>query len=303
MNHSAIEVTNLIKRYGDFNAVDGISFSVRTGEVFGMLGPNGAGKTTTVECIEGLRNPDSGSIRMMGKPQDEAAKARVGVQLQHTGLFPKLTVRETLDLYAALFPKALPAQPLIDLVGLSEKARTYTAALSGGQKQRLSLALSMINDPDILFLDEPTTAMDPAARRSVWDIISSLKARGKTIMLTTHYMEEAAHLCDRVAVMDRGRIIAEGNPADLVRQEFAETAIEFTTPAGVALDRLKDLAAVNRVVTENGSTALFSTDVPETVSRLLALSKENGFALDRFTVRTATLEDLFLRLTGRRIRE
>ncbi|HYF79522.1 MAG TPA: ABC transporter ATP-binding protein [Symbiobacteriaceae bacterium] len=303
---NAIEVRNLRKTYGTHTAVDGISFTVAAGEIYGMLGPNGAGKTTTVECIEGLRQPDSGDVQVLGMThgrQTAAIKARMGVGLQTTGLFPKLTVREIINLYATFFPRSLPTSDLIELVGLKEKVNAYSAQLSGGQKQRLAIALALVNDPDLVFLDEPTTAMDPAARRSVWDLVLDLKARGKTVVLTTHYMEEAAHLCDRVAVVDRGRIIAEGRPDDLVRDHFAETAIEFSTPRGVALDRLMELAGVNRVMEENGSTTLLSTEVPETVAALLAFAKAQQFRLDRFTVRNATLEDLFLRLTGRRIRE
>jgi ABC-2 type transport system ATP-binding protein len=303
---NAIEVSNLRKTYGTHTAVDGISFTVAAGEIFGMLGPNGAGKTTTVECIEGLRQPDAGEVQVLGMThgrQTAEIKARMGVGLQTTGLFPKLTVREIINLYATFFPRSLPTSDLIELVGLKEKVNAYSAQLSGGQKQRLAIALALVNDPDLVFLDEPTTAMDPAARRSVWDLVLDLKARGKTVVLTTHYMEEAAHLCDRVAVVDRGRIIAEGRPDDLVRDHFAETAIEFSTPRGVALDRLMELDGVNRVMEENGSTTLLSTEVPETVAALLAFAKAQQFRLDRFTVRNATLEDLFLRLTGRRIRE
>ncbi|HEY3365373.1 MAG TPA: ABC transporter ATP-binding protein [Symbiobacteriaceae bacterium] len=302
----AIEVRDLVKRYGGQAAVDGISFAVAYGEVYGMLGPNGAGKTTTVESIEGLRKPDSGTIRVLGLTQGQDAgniKARQGVQLQSTGLFPKLTVREIIDLYATFFPRTVPTAELIDLVGLREKARTLSSNLSGGQRQKLTLALALVNDPELIFLDEPTTSMDPAARRQVWDMVKSLKARGKTVVLTTHYMEEAAALCDRVAVVDRGKIIAEGKPDDLVREYFAETAIEFSTPQAAVMDKLKALPGITRVVTENGTTMLFSTAVPETVTQLLALSRADGFVLDRFTVRSATLEDLFLRLTGRKIRE
>lgn len=303
---NVIEVKNLRKSYGSHTAVDGLSFAVAAGEVYGMLGPNGAGKTTTVECVEGLRQPDSGEIHVLGMTHGRdtsAIKARMGVGLQTTGLFPNLTVREIINLYATFFPRSLKTADLIEMVGLKEKAGARSSALSGGQKQRLALALALVNDPDLIFLDEPTTAMDPAGRRSIWDLVLDLKARGKTVVLTTHYMEEAAHLCDRVAVVDRGRIIAEGRPDDLVREHFAETAIEFSTPKGVVLDRFKDLAGVNRVMAENGSTTLLSAEVPETVAALLAFAKAEGFRLDRFTVRNATLEDLFLRLTGRRIRE
>lgn len=301
---SAIEVRDLYKRYGGKPAVDGVSFTVAAGEVFGLLGPNGAGKTTTVECIEGLRHPDRGSIRVLGRDQTgnvPELKARLGVGLQTTGLFPRLTVEETLNLYASFFPNPLSTDALIRLVGLGEKAKSLTHNLSGGQKQRLNLALALVNNPDVLFLDEPTAAMDPAARRTVWDIIRSLRTEGKTVVLTTHYMEEAAELCDRVAVVDRGRVIVEGEPAELVRRHFPETAVEFAAPRGIALTRMQALRAVTRVATEDGTVTLFSTAVPETVTDLMALSLTEGFRLDRFTVRGATLEDLFLHLTGRKI--
>lgn len=303
---NAIEVNDLRKQYGDLKAVDGISLTVQAGEVFGILGPNGAGKTTAVECIEGLRQPDGGRVQVLGMSHDTksaAIKERLGVQLQSAGLFPRLTVRETVDLFAAFFPRTLPAVELLDLVGLSDKTGAATKDLSGGQRQRLNIALALVGDPDIVFLDEPTATMDPAARRVVWGIVRELKAKGRTVVLTTHYMEEAARLCDRVAVIDHGRLIAEGNPDDLVRSHFPETAIEFTAPQGVSLDQLQRLAAVARVLTEDGNVTLFSTDVPVTMGQLLELAQSYGFALDRFTVRSATLEDLFLRLTGRKIRD
>lgn len=306
MSQPAIEVLNLIKRYGDQIAVDDLSFTVASGEVYGILGPNGAGKTTTVECIEGLRQPDSGQIRVLGMAhgaQSEAIKARLGVQLQSTGLLPRLTVRETIDLYAAFFPRALPTGEVLSLMGLTARQHADPATLSGGWRQRVTMALALVNDPDLIFLDEPTTGMDPSARREVWELVRQLKRRGKTIVLTTHYMDEAAQLCDRVAVVDHGRIIAEGRPADLVQQYFAETAVEFATPEGLPVAELKALPGVTRVVTEPVTTTLYATSVPETVAGLLALSQRMYFALDRFTVRQATLEDLFLRLTGRRIRD
>ncbi|MFZ5823417.1 MAG: ABC transporter ATP-binding protein [Bacillota bacterium] len=306
MSHPAIDVQNLVKRYEDQTAVDGLSFTVAPGEVFGMLGPNGAGKTTTVECIEGLRQPDAGTIRVLGMDhgtQSAQIKARVGVQLQTTGLFDRLTVRETIELYASFFPKRIPTDEILDLIGLKEKQHKEPATLSGGWRQRVTMALALVNDPDLIFLDEPTTGMDPAARRGVWDLVRELKRRGKTLVLTTHYMDEAAQLCDRVAVVDRGRIIAEGRPADLVHEHFTETAIEFATPDGLPLAELKALPGATRVVTEADNTTLYSTSVPQTVAGLLALSQQMSFALDRFTVRQATLEDLFLRITGRRIRE
>jgi len=304
VTHPIIRVQDLVKRYGDRSAVNGLSFAVKCGEVYGLLGPNGAGKTTTVECIEGLRQPDSGIVEVLGMSHQtatEAIKARVGVQLQSTGLFPRLTVRETIDLYRTFFPRALPTDEVLRLLGLTDRQKADPATLSGGWRQRLTLALALVNEPDLLFLDEPTTGLDPAARRDLWDLVRALKRKGKTIVLTTHYMEEAAQLCDRVAVIDHGQLLAEGRPADLVRQAFAETAIEFATPAEADPNRLKGLAGVTRVVAETETTTLYSTRIPDTVAGLLQLSREASFALERFTVRQATLEDLFLQLTGRRL--
>ncbi len=302
----AIEVEGLQKRYGDVVAVDGLSFRVEPGAVYGMLGPNGAGKTTTVECVIGLRQPDQGRIQVLGMAQGRQTreiKARLGVQLQTTGLFPKLKVRETLEVYAGLFPRTLPVDKLLEMVDLTEKQRANVSTLSGGQRQRLCLALALVNDPDLIFLDEPTAAMDPASRRSVWEIVKNLRRMGKTILLTTHLMDEAAQLCDRVAVVDHGQIIAEGHPTDLVREHFQESAVEFQAVDGVALGSLAQLAGVARAGQEDGSVTLYTRDVPETVSALLAYARERGFRLDRFTVREATLEDLFLRLTGRKVRD
>lgn len=304
MPHPIVRVENLTKRYGGQTAVDGLSFTVTRGEVYGLLGPNGAGKTTTVECIEGLRQPDGGLVEVLGMTHGTASeqiKARLGVQLQTTGLFPRLTVRESIDLYAAFFPRALPTDAVLRMLGLTERQKADPATLSGGWRQQLTLALALVNDPDLIFLDEPTTGLDPAARREVWELVRSLKAQGKTILLTTHYMEEAAQLCDRVAVIDRGRLLVEGRPAELVRQAFAETAIEFATPDGADPDRLTSLPGVTRVAAEADTTTLYSTQVPDTVAGLLRLSQESGFPLERFAVRQATLEDLFLHLTGRRL--
>lgn len=304
MTHPAILVEGLVKAYGSRRAVDNLSCRVERGEVYGLLGPNGAGKTTTVECMEGLREPDQGSIQILGmrhRDQGTEIKARLGVQLQSTGLFPRLSVRELIDLYAAFFPRSLPTDQLLSLTGLTERQQADPATLSGGWRQRVTLALALVNDPEILFLDEPTTGMDPASRREVWGLIRTLQKQGKTVLLTTHNMEEAAYLCDRVAVIDRGRVIAEGRPHELVRAHFAETAIEFATPDALPVARLQALPGVSRLVTEPASTTLYSTQVPETVAGLLQLSREENLRLDRFTVREATLEDLFLRLTGRRL--
>jgi len=299
-----IRCHSLTKSFGGKRAVDGLSFTVWSGEVFGLLGPNGAGKTTTVECVEGVQRPDGGTVEVLGMThgaQSARIKARLGVQLQSTGLFPGLTVRETVDLYRSFFPRALPTAEVLRMLGLTEVQKAYPARLSGGWRQRLTLALALVNDPDVLFLDEPTTGLDPAARREVWNMVRDLRARGKAVLLTTHYMEEAAQLCDRVAVIDHGRMLAEGRPADLVRETFAESAIEFALPEGLNPALLQDLPGTARLVVQDGTCTLYSSRVPETVAGLLQVSREQGFPLERFTVRQASLEDLFLRLTGRRL--
>lgn len=306
MRHRAIDVRDLRKQYGDQVAVDGLSFGVDAGEIFGLLGPNGAGKTTTVECLEGLRHPDDGRIELLGMRQGPGAtgiQERIGVQLQNTGLFPNLTVWETLKLFATFFPTAQPAEMLIELVGLSDKRNERCAVLSGGQRQRLTLALAVINDPDIVFLDEPTTGLDPQSRRGVWDIIRELGERGRTVLLTTHYMEEAQQLCDRVAIVDHGRMVVSGRPSDLLKEHFHESTIEFNAPVEVSSELFEAMPGVSGAVSDPaGETTLSSTDIPETIAALLHMAQSQGFELDRFTVRNPTLEDLFLKLTGRTIR-
>jgi ABC-2 type transport system ATP-binding protein len=301
-----IDVQDLRKRYGDTRAIDGVSFAVHRGEVFGMLGPNGAGKTTTIECLEGLRDPDAGSIQILGMrqgPDREQIKSRIGLQLQTTGLYPKLSVIELLELFATFYPNAPSVQSLIDLVGLNEKRNTRSKDLSGGQRQRLSLALALVGNPDIVFLDEPTTGLDPQARRAVWDVVQGLKQQGRTVMLTTHYMEEAEQLCDRVAVMDHGLIIELDSPSALVSRFFQETAIEFAVPDGWPTDQLASLAGVNHHMLEDGRVVLYSIDVPHTMAALFNLTSNDNLAFSDISVRQATLEDVFLKLTGRRIRE
>jgi ABC-2 type transport system ATP-binding protein len=301
----AVTVHNLQKRYGEIQAVDGASLSLTAGEVFGLLGPNGAGKTTAVECILGLRQPDAGQITVLGmehSAQSRQIKARTGAQLQTTGLYPRLTAREVVDLFARLFPRALPTDQVLALVGLEERAGARSGDLSGGQQQRLAVALALVNDPDLVFLDEPTTGLDPQARRRLWDVIRDLRATGKTVLLTTHYMEEAEQLCDRVAIMDHGRVIALDTPAALIRHSFQETAIEFETRGVPPRQRLAALPGVRQSLFENGRPTLFSTDVPQTMAGLFDLVSEDVLQFQDMAVRQATLEDVFLKLTGRRIR-
>jgi ABC-2 type transport system ATP-binding protein len=302
---AAIEVQGLRKVYGDTPAVDGVSFHVSRGEVFGLLGPNGAGKTTTVECLLGLRRADAGTVRLLGDARGgeaPAIRARLGIQLQTTGLLGQLSVREQVDLFARLFPRSLPAAQVLERVGLSDRARVLTKRLSGGQKQRLAVALALVSDPDLVFLDEPTTGLDPQARRGVWEVIGSLRSRGKSVLLTTHYMEEAEQLCDRIAVIDHGSIIELDSPQALIRKHFREQAIEFQPRAPVERSALQAIAAVSQALFENGGVTLFTADVPSTMAGLFDLVSREGLALDDITVRRATLEDVFLKLTGRRIR-
>jgi ABC-2 type transport system ATP-binding protein len=306
---AAIEVRELTKRYGSLVAVDGISFDVSHGEIFGMLGPNGAGKTTTTECIEGLRQADGGHVNVLGLrvgPDTTRIKQRIGVQLQTASLYPQLTVREVLDLFASFYDttsRNFHTEELIEMMDLKDKAATRTKALSGGQKQRLSVALALVNDPEVVFLDEPTTGLDPQARRSLWAVISSLRERGKTIFLTTHFMDEAEHLCDRVAVVERGRIIAMGSPAELIEKNFRESAIEVECPKSAADELMACLPGVTEAHRENGRITLYSSAVPATMSSLMELSEQGQVAYRDLAMHRATLEDVFLKLTGRRIRD
>ena len=305
MSQKEVKVGDLYKQYGDVCAVDGVSFGVGTGEVFGLLGPNGAGKTTAVECVLGLRQADSGTITVLGMEhgtQSRQIRARIGAQLQTTGLYPRLTVREQLDLFARLFPRSRPVAEVMDMVGLQEKAKAQTRDLSGGQVQRLAVALSLVGDPDLVFLDEPTTGLDPQARRGVWEIVRELQQAGKTVLFTTHYMEEAEQLCDRVAVMDHGQIIAMDTPQALINRHFQETAIEFVSLGESPREQLSALPGVTQALFENGRPTLYSADVPRTMAGLFELVASGRLAFKDMVVRQATLEDVFLKLAGRRIR-
>ena len=304
--NTVIEVENLYKSYGNTKAVNGISFSVSKGEIFGMLGPNGAGKTTTTEILEGLRDADSGSVLVLGmniKKYPRQVKSSIGVQLQTTSLYPRLTVREVLDLFASFFPRRVSASRVIKLVGLEDCRSKRCSTLSGGQQQRLSVALALVNNPKILFLDEPTSGLDPQSRHNIWNIIEYVRGKGKTVFLTTHYMEEAERLCDRVAIIDNGRIIATDQPATLIARHFKEEAIEFEPDQHLDEEVFRQVAGVTSVQLENGKVTVYSSSVPATISALLELAKQRSIQLTNLYVRRATLEDVFLRLTGRRIRE
>jgi ABC-2 type transport system ATP-binding protein len=302
----AIDVRDLRKRYGDVQAVDGVTFDVRRGEVFGMLGPNGAGKTTTVEMMEGLRTPDSGEVRVLGLEATRdtgALKERIGIQLQTAALYPNLTVAETIELFRSFFRRARPTEELIEALDLGERRDARTKVLSGGQRQRLSVALALVNDPEVLFLDEPTTGMDPQARRSLWGLVRELAQRGTTVLLTTHYMEEAEELCDRVAIMDHGRILELGGVGELVGRRFRELSVRFDDLPELMDPTLEALPGVTRVMRDDGVTALYTADVASTIGGLLAMTSERGMEPGNLTVRRATLEDVFLDLTGRALRD
>ena len=301
-----IRVAGLRKRYGATHAVDGVSFEVPAGTVFGLLGPNGAGKTTTVEVLEGLRTPDAGEVHVLGVDvirHPDALKPRIGVSLQTAALYPKLTVVEVLDLFRSFYPSGRATDELVELMDLGEKRTTRTQDLSGGQRQRLSVALALVNDPELVFLDEPTTGMDPAARRALWDVVLRLRAEGRSVLLTTHYMEEAEILCDRLAIMDHGRILEEGTVAELVSRRFQERAVRFDAIEGLRDERLAAMPGVSSVKHEDGEVLVYTSDVPGTIGAVLDASEELGAEPANLGVRRATLEDVFLDLTGRALRD
>ncbi len=302
----AVEVTDLVKTYGPLRAVDGVSFQVEAGQIFGLLGPNGAGKSTTVEMVEGLRPADGGKIEVLGidvRKEPRRVKERIGVQLQTTAFFKQLSARQLLALFGSFFPRSLPVEQLIASVNLEEKADDASGNLSGGQRQRLAIAIALVNDPAVVFLDEPTTGLDPQARRSLWEVITRLKAEGKTVLLTTHYLEEAEQLCDELIFIDHGKVIAAGTPAGLIAEHFERSTLEFLTDDRLPPEALEHLPAVDHHEEGNGQTKLRSSNVTRTTVALVELCAQRGVELRGLSARTATLEDVFLKLTGRRIRE
>jgi ABC-2 type transport system ATP-binding protein len=303
---AVISVNDLYRRYGEVHAVDGVSFEVGRGEVFGLLGPNGAGKTTTIEILEGLNKADSGKVSVLGIDpgrQPGALKERIGVQLQTAALYPNLSVTELISLFSSFYAKSLPTADLVKQFGLEDRQGGLSKELSGGQRQRLSVALALVNDPELIFLDEPTTGLDPQARRALWDRISELSGEGRTVVMTTHYMEEAEQLCDRVAIMDHGKILELGTVNEVVSGHFKERSVRFATRPQLTDDALRKLKAVTRVAHEVDETVLYTTDAPATIADLLRVGDEVGAEHLDVAVRRPTLEDVFLELTGRALRD
>lgn len=306
----ALSLKSLHKAFGDVIAVDGIDLDVNRGECFGLLGPNGAGKTTTIEICEGLTAADAGDVYLLGLSWKESAqklRQRIGVQLQETQLPEKLTVEEILRLFRSFYRRGLAIDETIRLAQLEEKRRARVGTLSGGQKQRLAMACALVGDPDLLFLDEPTTGLDPQARRHLWDLVDQLRSAGRTIILTTHYMDEAEHLCDRVAIMDHGRIIAQGTPKELIASVGGDHVVEFAIATGdgamVDANALTAIPGVQGHRVDAGLHQLSVVELHTTVPRIFSALAEMGLQPVEFRTHSATLEDVFVGLTGRNLRD
>ena len=302
---AVVQVEELRKVYGSVVAIDDISFEVYEGEIFGMVGPNGAGKTTTIECIEGLRQPDSGHTKVLGlDPQRDGydLRGRIGVQLQEAVLQDRIKVWEALDLFASFYPRTTDWETLLEQVGLAEKRNAHFAKLSGGQKQRLFIVLALINDPELVFLDELTTGLDPRARHAMWDLVQEIRKGGKTVFLTTHFMEEAERLCDRVAIIDHGRIVALDSPENLIRSLGAENRVVFTVEGAFEPDRLSSLDGVTRIE-EIGERVIVYGHGDNLVGGVISALTSNGFRFRDLRTEQPNLEDVFLAQTGREMRE
>ncbi len=302
----AVRCRGLVKRYGELVAVAGLDLEVRAGECFGLLGPNGAGKTTTVEVFEGLLEPDEGAVEVLGQTwaaDGHALRGRLGIQLQETKLIGKLTVLETITLFRSFYARGVDPQQTLALVGLEEKARARVIELSGGQRQRLSLACALVCEPEVLFLDEPTTGLDPQSRRQTWGIVDAFRRSGGTVVLTTHYMEEAERLCDRVAIIDHGKVIALGSPAELVASLGVEHVVEIESETKVDPAPIAALAGVREASEEGATVRLTVTELHRAVPALMAELARQGASLTRLATHHATLEDVFVALTGRHLRD
>jgi ABC-2 type transport system ATP-binding protein len=305
IDDTVIRVEALRKRYGRTVAVDGVSFAVTRGEIFGLIGPNGAGKTTTMECIEGLRSPDSGTIAVLGLDPVRDVRAlqeRIGVQLQEAQLQKRITVREAVDLWTALYRAPVDGGRLLDQLGLREKQDAWFMNLSGGQKQRLLIALALVNDPEVVFLDELTTGLDPQARRAIWELVRGIRARGKTVFLTTHLMEEAERLCDRVAIIDRGRLVDLGTPADLVRRHCPTATVVIVTASPDAAAAFATIPGVLSVA-QDGETHTIRGAAGGLVTEVIRCLAARRIDVRDVRTELPTLEDVFLETTGRAMRD
>ena len=304
MSEAIVEVKNLCKSYRKIKAVDDISFKIYKGEIFGLVGPNGAGKTTAIECIEGLRKPDSGSLKVMDlNPTSNGRTLRnsIGIQLQESQLPARLKVWEAISLFSSFYKKNIESTPLLKELGLEEKKSSCFDKISGGQKQRLFIALALLNDPDLIFLDELTTGLDPQARRATWNLITGIRKRGKTIFLTTHFMEEAERLCDRVAIMDHGKIMALETPQNLIRNISMETRLMFSVTDSLELNALNNIKSISKYEKSGDNIIVYGHDkkmVKDTVNFLV----NNNIDFHDLKTEQATLEDVFLTLTGKEIR-
>ena len=306
MANQVIQVENLTKRYGDVEAVRGISFAVEEGEVFGLLGPNGAGKTSTIEILEGLRTPDGGKLSVCGydpRTHADELKHEIGAALQSTSLPDKIRVAEAIRLFASFYKRRRNVDDLLKRFGLEEKRNAFYSSLSGGQKQRLAIAMALVNDPKVLFLDEPTAGLDPQVRREIYDVIEELKNEKKTIVLTTHYIEEAEKLCDRVAIVDHGKLIIEGTPRALKQGSADKTRIEVRLAKPESNDTLKCLDGVSDCRDINGAFVLHCQRPPQAIVALVKHLEAQGNELVSLEIASPSLEDVFIELTGRRLRD
>jgi ABC-2 type transport system ATP-binding protein len=306
----AVRCRNLRKTYdGKVEAVRGLDLEIHLGECFGLLGPNGAGKTTTIEILEGLLAPTAGEVEILGRTWDQherELRELLGISLQETRLSEKLTVRETLQLFSSFYRVPTPPEAVMEEMALTEKADTWVGKLSGGQRQRLAVAAALVANPKLLFLDEPTTGLDPQSRRQLWDIVRQFQQHGGTVLLTTHYMDEAERLCDRLAIIDYGKIIAEGTPSDLIKRFCGQNVVEFAVSPpvdGAGHELWRTLPGVESVHQENGLTSLSVREAHQTIPALLGAVEQRGLRLVHLTTRQASLEDVFVHLTGRHLRE
>jgi len=304
MGSTALRCQKLVKKYGELAAVDGLDLEVAAGECFGLLGPNGAGKTTTVEILEGLNEPTGGAVEVLGmswERDERALRQRLGISLQETHLPDRLTVEENLRMFRSFYDRGRAVDEVLDQVGLKDKRSTWTVRLSGGQKQRLAVACALVSDPEVLFLDEPTTGLDPQSRRQLWEVVLGFKARGRTVLLTTHYMDEAERLCDRVAVVDKGRVIALGTPAELIASLGGQQVVELATEQPLRPEQMADLPSVRTSRRNADGLALAVEQLHVALPAILA--RAEPFGLTRLSTHHATLEDVFVHPTGRHLRE